>query len=117
MTVSFLFRAKLQFRNPAAIDAARHELADEGYQDHEDNLLPEAELKWRGLELTVESSGSMPYSCFEISSGVLATYARHAATGEALAVNTEDGAGARYLPGGKSEALEDDEVAALRQPE
>jgi len=114
MTMSFLLRARLEFPNAEAIDAARQALVSEGYTGHADNTLEHTDLKWRGLTLTVELSGSMPYSCFDISSGVLATYALHAASGEALAVNTEDGVGERFLAGGESEDLEDDEVDALR---
>jgi hypothetical protein len=115
MTMEFWFKAKLTFADEAAIEAAKTDLAEEGYSDHEDNLLGETELKWVGTVLEVDSRGSMPYSCFEISSDVLRLFASSAVEGEALAINIEDGCGERYLAGGEEEELEDNEVEALRK--
>ncbi|NMB76438.1 MAG: hypothetical protein GYA21_15075 [Myxococcales bacterium] len=115
MSMEYWFKARLEFADKAAIKAARKELAEEGYQDHEDNLLCESELKWSGTVLEVDARGSMPYSCFEISSDVLRLYAQHATGGEALAINIEDGCGERHLAGGEEEELADEEVDALRK--
>jgi hypothetical protein len=115
MTMSYLFRARLRFRDAAAIEAAKAELAEEGCLHHPDNLLTGEDLRWNGLELVVDTDGSMPYSCFEISTDVLAVYARHASSGEAIAANTEDGVGERFpAGGGEPEELEGAAIDALR---
>jgi hypothetical protein len=115
MTVEVWFKARLTFADAKAVSAAKAELKDEGCVGHADNLLTDEHLKWKGLTLEVQERWSMPYSCFEISSSVLNTYARHAKTGDALAINLEDGCGERYPAGDDGVELEEDEVDALRE--
>ena len=94
--------------------AAENELEEEGYAEDDDNLLGEEQLVWVGDVLTVDERGSGPYDCFDTSSMVLSIYARHAKSGEMLAINIEDGTGDRYPAGADSIELEDEEVDALR---
>src|SRR5262245_23121836 len=115
MSMEFWFRGRLEYSDQEAIDAVAEALAEEGCVGHEDNLLTEADLTWSGRTLTIELRGSMPYSCFEISSFVLSLYAQYATTGEVILLNVEDGYGERCLAGGHSEDLGEDEVDVLRR--
>ena len=104
-----------RLRIEPAIDTARASLLDEGCVGHEDNLITDDDLRWKGRALTLDTRGTMPYSCFEISSFVLSIYAQHAASGELSVVNIEDGVGQRLLAGGESEELGEERVDALRR--
>jgi hypothetical protein len=115
MSMKYWFRGELTFRDQAAIDAALEELATEGCVGHEDNAVTEADLRWNGRVLTVDMRGWMPYSCFEISSFVLSIYAQHAASGELIAFNLDDGVGSRLRAGGEQDDLKGDEIEALRR--
>ncbi len=112
--MEFWFRGKLEFADRASIDAANEELQAEGYVGHEDNLLSACDLVWTGTVLTIQSRGSMPYSCFQISSNALRVFAEHASSGEVVALNVEDGLGERYPAGGEAKDIGDREVDALR---
>lgn len=121
MSMEYWFFGRLEFRDKAAVDAAKEFLDEEGYADDDDNLLGDDELQWSGTTLRVDARGSMPYSGFEISSGVLQAYALHASAGEVIALNVEDGVGERYraadgdLEADHGDELEDDEVEQLRK--
>jgi hypothetical protein len=114
VSTEFWFRGSLQFADDAAIEAVKQSLEEEGCIGHADNLITDDDLKWSGRTLTVESSGSMPYSCFEISSFVLSLYAQHAQRGELITLNVEGGYGDRHLAGGSTEELDEATIAALR---
>lgn len=121
MSMEYWFRGRLEFRDKAAIKAAKKFLSEEGYDDHDDNVLGEDELVWSGTTLTIDARGSMPYSSFEICGSLLAGYASHAASGELVVLNVEDGVGERFsaangdLAKDNSEDLDDDEVEELRE--
>jgi hypothetical protein len=114
MSTEFWFRGSLEFANDAAIDAVKKSLEEERCIGHADNLITDDDLTWSGRTLTVKSSGSMPYSCYEISSFVLSLYAQHAQRGELITLNVEGGYGTRHLAGGSSEELDEATIAALR---
>jgi hypothetical protein len=115
MSVATWFRGRLEFRDADAIARAKQELASDGCDRHEDNAIEESDLVWAGTVLTIDRRGWMPYSCFQISSHVLATYAEHASRGDIVALNVEDGYGERIVAGGESDELDEDEVEALRR--
>jgi hypothetical protein len=115
MAIDFWFHGELSFANQAAIDTARAALREEGCEAHEDNLITDDDLRWNGHVLALDMRGSMPYSCFEISSFVLSIYAQHAASGELTVLNVEDGVGELLSAGGESEDLDEERVAALRR--
>jgi len=121
MSMEFWFRGRLEFRDMSAIANAKQALVEEGCEGHEDNLVGDDDLQWNGTVLTVESRGSMPYSCFEISSCVLRTFAQYAGKGDVVALNVEEGCGERYMAGdgnaagGECVELNEDEIAGLRR--
>lgn len=110
MGLTYLLFAELEFNDPSAIAAATQELEDDGIWSSPDNLLAKTDLEWDGLKLGLRHGGSMPYSCFHVTRLVLATYARHAARGDAYAINTQDGVGEHYRPG--ADDADDDEIPA-----
>ena len=120
MSAEIFLWASLQFANEEAIEAANDELEEEGYRQHEDNLLLDGDaLQREGTELRCFWEGSAPSGCFEITAGALEIYARHAAGGEAIALELDAGFGYRY-PGGYDaedpdfdDELEADEVREL----
>ncbi|NUO54962.1 MAG: hypothetical protein HOV80_39490 [Polyangiaceae bacterium] len=115
MSIEVWFRGRLEFADDDAVDAANEELEDEGCNDTDDNEIKD-DLKWSGTVLTIDSRGSMPSSCYDISAMVLSIYARHAKSGEMLAVDIENGVGERYPAGSDGgDELEDDEVDELRE--
>jgi hypothetical protein len=115
--MEFWFTGRLDYRDQAAIDAARKALAEEGCAGHPDNLMTEERLHWAGTVLTIEYRGSMPYSCFEICSCVLRIYAEHATAGDVIVLDVEDGFGYRFVAGGSSDEVEldDQEIHSLRR--
>jgi hypothetical protein len=114
MSMEFWFRGRLEYESQTAIDALAEALVEEGCVGHPDNLVTDDDLRWSGQTLTIESRGSMPYSCFDVSSFVLSLYAQHANRGEVIVLNVEDGLGERCLAGGAAEELDEAEVERLR---
>jgi hypothetical protein len=114
MSIEVWFRGKLEFADEKAVAAAKAELAEEGCADSDDNMIKD-DLKWSGTVLTIDSRGSMPSSCYDISSFALSIYARHAKSGEMLAIDIENGVGERLPAGSDGDELEDDEVDELRE--
>lgn len=114
MSTAYWFRGTLVFADASAVDAARRELVAEGYADHEDNQLDPACLAWSGQTLTIEQRGWMPHLCVDITTGALATWARHASRGEVVVLFEEDGYGERLFAGDvESEEIDPDDVDAL----
>jgi hypothetical protein len=120
MSADMFFYASLQFGDERAVKAAWQELEREGYQGHEDNLIA-ADLVRDGLEVSCRWDGSGPSSCFEITAGVLEVLARHASSGQAVALELEALWGYRY-PGGYDvddedfdDELEEEEVEDLHR--
>jgi hypothetical protein len=109
MSEDMFFGADLTFASDAAISAAQHELASEGFNDHEDNLFDEIERD--GRTLTIRWDGSAPSSCFDIMAAIVEVYARHAESGEAVALQVEAGIGEHFKAGdGDSDDDDDTEV-------
>jgi hypothetical protein len=114
MSTAYWFRGTLVFAGTSAIEAARRELDAEGYAGHADNALDPASLTWAGDTLTIEQRGWMPHLCVDISTGALATWARHASSGEVIVLLEEDGHGERLFAGEvESVEIEPDDVDVL----
>ncbi len=115
MSYDMFFAADLTI-DAKGVAAARAELDEEGYLGHEDNLFEDGDFVVDGGRLTLRWDGSAPATCFDIMAGVLETYTRHAVSGEAVALQTEDGFGEHFRAGEDDEAdteVEGDEVERL----
>jgi hypothetical protein len=111
----FWYRGHLEFKDQSAIDALRRNLEEDGYIGHEENPIEESDIIWSGRVATIDMRGSMPYSSFGIGSSMLGQYALHAAAGDVIALNVEDGYGERFVAGEEGRDLEDEEIDRLTE--